>query len=50
MAGNMLINEIIIKKLMGHSDNSVSMGYQGAVPYNIQDSEHLKVIECVCGE
>ena len=47
IAGNLMINQMIIENLMGHSNNSVSMGYQGATPYEIQDMEHLKIIETV---
>ncbi|WP_313094263.1 site-specific integrase [Empedobacter sp.] len=50
IAGNLMINEMMLKNIMGHSDNSISMGYQGATPYEIQDAEHLKVIEAVFGE
>ena len=45
-----MINQMILEKIMGHSNNSISMGYQGATPYEIQDAEHLKVIEAVFGE
>jgi len=50
IAGNLMINTMIIENIMGHSNNSISMGYQGATPYEIQDAEHLKVIEAVFGE
>lgn len=50
IAGNLMINEMMLKNIMGHSDNSISMGYQGATPYEIQDAEHLKVIEAVFGK
>jgi len=44
IAGNLMINQMIIENLMGHINNSISMGYQGATPYEIQDAEHLKII------
>ena len=47
IGGNLMINQMILEKIMGHSNNSISMGYQGATPYEIQDAEHLKVIEAV---
>ncbi|MBO6213746.1 phage integrase SAM-like domain-containing protein [Algoriella sp.] len=50
IGGNLMINQMILEKIMGHSNNSISMGYQGATPYEIQDAEHLKVIEAVFGE
>lgn len=45
IAGNLMINQMIIENLMGHTNSSISMGYQGATPYEIQDAEHLKIID-----
>lgn len=47
IAGNLMINTMMIENIMGHSNNSISMGYQGATPYEIQDAEHLKIINAV---
>jgi len=44
IGGNLMINQMILEKIMGHSNTSISMGYQGATPYDIQDAEHLKII------
>lgn len=47
IGGNLMINQMVLEKIMGHSNNSISMGYQGATPYEIQDAEHLKIIDAV---
>lgn len=47
IAGNLLINQMIIESIMGHKDNSISMGYQGSIPYEIQDIEHKKVLDLI---
>lgn len=50
IGGNLMINQMMLEKIMGHTNKSISMGYQGATPYEIQDAEHLKVIEAVFGQ
>ena len=49
IGGNLMINQMVLEKIMGHSNSSISMGYQGVTPYEIQDAEHLKIIEAVFG-
>ena len=49
IGGNLMINQMILEKIMGHSNSSISMGYQGSTPYEIQDAEHLKIIDEVFG-
>ena len=45
IGGNLMINQMMLEKIMGHSNSSISMGYQGATPYEIQDAEHWKIID-----
>lgn len=46
-AGNLLINDLIIMKLQGHTPQGISFGYQGAINYNVQDKEHQKILNLV---
>lgn len=43
-AGELLLSTHIIELIQGHKSQGVSFSYQGTIPFEIQDKEHLKVI------
>ena len=44
IAGNLLINQMIIELLQGHSSSNITFNYQGVTPFHIQDEEHKKIL------
>lgn len=50
IARNLLVNDTMLEKIQGHKNSNISHGYFGATKYEVQDAEHLKVIEYVFGE
>lgn len=47
LAGNLLINDLIIMKIQGHKPQGMTFGYQGAINYEVQDREHQKILDLV---
>ncbi|WCM42390.1 site-specific integrase [Flavobacterium sp. CBA20B-1] len=47
IAGNLLINDLIIMKIQGHKPQGMTFGYQGAINHQVQDREHKKVLDLV---
>lgn len=46
-AGELLIDTIAIMQIQGHSPQGVSFNYQRALPYEVIDCEHQKVLQLV---
>lgn len=46
-AGELLIHDLIITKIQGHSPKGVTYGYQGRISHEVQDREHQKIIDLV---
>lgn len=46
-AGNLLINDLIIMKIQGHTPQGITFGYQGAINHEVQDKEHQKILDLV---
>lgn len=49
-AGNLLINDLIIMKIQGHTPQGITFGYQGAINHEVQDKEHQKILDLVFKE
>lgn len=47
IAGNLLIDSLVIMKLQGHTPNGVTFGYQGSLNHEVQDKEHKKILDLV---
>lgn len=47
LAGNLLINDLIIMKIQGHTPQGITFGYQGTINHQVQDKEHQKVLDLV---
>lgn len=46
-AGNLFIDTFVIMQLQGHTPQGVTFGYQRALPYDILDKEHQKILDLV---
>lgn len=46
-AGNLFITDLVINQIQGHTPEGVSFRYQRALPYDILDVEHQKVLDLV---
>jgi len=44
-AGNKLIHDLLVMKLQGHKPTGVTYVYQGTISKDLQDENHLKVID-----
>ena len=46
-AGELLIHDLIVTKIQGHRPSGVTYGYQGKISFDVQDREHLKIIDII---
>ena len=45
MAGELLIHDILVAKIMGHKLEGITYRYQSSISKKVQDQAHLKIIE-----
>lgn len=46
-AGELLIHDLIIMKLQGHTPQGVTFNYQGAISYKVIDESHIKILNII---
>ncbi|MEL4307387.1 phage integrase SAM-like domain-containing protein [Joostella sp. CR20] len=46
-AGQLLLSDLIIMNIQGHVPEGTTFGYQGNIPYEVQDKEHDKVLDLI---
>ena len=47
IAGNLLLNELIVMKIQGHSPRGMTFNYQGELSTEVLDREHKRVLDLV---
>ncbi len=46
-AGNLMMNELVVMTIQGHSPRGMTFRYQGSLEENVIDAEHKKVLDLV---
>src|SRR5690606_24996179 len=44
MAGELLIHDLLVARIMGHKLEVVTYRYQGAIPKHLQDEAHINIV------